>query len=395
MNTEQSPYQIIPLIHASGERLPCLVERAGWLPLRLANRWAVRYRRYRVQSSTLTHNLHVIAQIYSWADQIAGLDLDNYLIGGSRLTARQIESLAVYLRSSQAGSVVRASTYNNRLTIAENFLIWALYPANRGGGTDLSLDQLMGERDQLRLLFESLRMRQGASPRRQPLSETAIQTIRRLLKPIQQSSQSGQFSSIGFSWSVALRNWLMVEVALQLGLRRGEILKLRLDSLPRGAGDGIRIRRLPDDPADSRQYEPAVKTAERMLPAGRQLLEALRIYVISQPPSGRVKGYSPYLFVTRTGQPLSLDAARDILRVVRRKCDIQPLSWHRFRHTWAEQMADKLLDQPNGLDRLMYLGGWTHPASPQRYIANALAQKAGDSLRLYQESLYRTEVDHE
>jgi hypothetical protein len=145
MNTEQSPYQIIPLIHASGERLPCLVERAGWLPLRLANRWAVRYRRYRVQSSTLTHNLHVIAQIYSWADQIAGLDLDNYLIGGSRLTARQIESLSVYLRSSQAGSVVRASTYNNRLTIAENFLIWALYPANRGGGTDLSMDQLMGK----------------------------------------------------------------------------------------------------------------------------------------------------------------------------------------------------------------------------------------------------------
>ena len=58
-------------------------------------------------------------------------------------------------------------------------------------------------------------------------------------------------------------------------------------------------------------------------------------------------------------------------------------------------MADKLLDQPNGLDRLMYLGGWTHTASPKRYIANALADKAGDTLRLYQESLYRTEVDHE
>jgi integrase len=392
MNTEQSPYQIIPLIHANGERLPCLVERDSWLPLRLANRWAVRYRRYGVQSSTLTHNLHVIAQIYSWAGQIAGLDLDNYLIGGNRLTARQIESLALYLRNSKVDDVVRASTYNSRLTIAENFLIWVLYPANRGGDTDLSLDQLKGERDQLRLLFESLRMREQTSPRRQPLSETEIRTIRRLLKPI---PQTGQYSSNLFSSSVALRNWLMVEVALQLGLRRGEILKLRLDSLPRGSSDGIRVRRLPDDPADSRQYEPAVKTAERMLPAGRQLLEALRIYVIGQPPSGRVKGISPYLFVTRTGQPLSLDAARDILRVVRRKSDIQPLSWHRFRHTWAELMANKLLDQPNGLDRLMYLGGWTHPASPKRYIANALARKAGDSLRLYQESLYRTEVGHE
>ena len=191
MNTEQSPYQIIPIIHASGERLPCLVERASWLPLRLANRWAVRYRRFRVQSSTLTHNPHVIAQMYKWASQIAGLDLDNYLISGGRLTTRQIESLAVYMRSSQAGGVVRASTYNNRLTIAKNFLIWALYPANRDGDTELSLDQLIGEKDQLRLLLESLRMRQGASPRRLPLSETEIQTIRRLLKPIPPPGQHG------------------------------------------------------------------------------------------------------------------------------------------------------------------------------------------------------------
>jgi len=395
MNTKPSPYQIIPLVHASGERLPCLVKRASWLPLRLANRWAVRYRRYRVQSSTLTHNLNVIAQLYNWADQIAGLDLDDYLVGGNRLTARQIESLAAHLRNAQVEGVVRASTYNNRLTIAENFLIWALYPANRGGDTDLSLDQLTRERDQLRWLFHSLRMRQQTSLRRQPLSDTEIQTIRRLLQPIQAPGQNWQFSGDGFSPSVALRNWLMVEVALQLGLRRGEILKLRLDSLPRGANDGILVRRLPDDPSDSRLYEPAVKTAERMLPASRQLLDALRIYITSQPPYGRVKGYSPYLFVTHTGQPLSLDAARDILRVVRRQSGIRPLSWHRFRHTWAEQMADKLLDQPNGVDRLMYLGGWTHPASPQRYIAHALAQKAGDSLRLYQESLYQTEVDYE
>jgi hypothetical protein len=38
-----------------------------------------------------------------------------------------------------------------------------------------------------------------------------------------------------------LRNWLMFEIARELGIRRGELLKLRLDSLPRGADDGIRI----------------------------------------------------------------------------------------------------------------------------------------------------------
>ena len=107
------------------------------------------------------------------------------------------------------------------------------------------------------------------------------------------------------------------------------------------------------------------------------------------PPLGRAKGQSPYLFVTSAGHPLSLDAARDMLRTVGKRSGVQPLSWHRFRHTWAEHMAEKLLDQPNGLDLLMYLGGWTHPASPQRYIEYALARKAGDTLRAYQADLYQ------
>lgn len=44
------------------------------------------------------------------------------------------------------------------------------------------------------------------------------------------------------------------------------------------------------------------------------------------------------------------------------------MSWHRLRHTWAERMAEALADQANGIDKLMYLGGWTNPASPRHYI---------------------------
>ena len=48
-----------------------------------------------------------------------------------------------------------------------------------------------------------------------------------------------------FAPHARLRNWLMFEVALELGIRRGELLKLRLDSLPRGANDGVLILRRP------------------------------------------------------------------------------------------------------------------------------------------------------
>jgi hypothetical protein len=74
--------------------------------------------------------------------------------------------------------------------------------------------------------------------------------------------------------------------------------------------------------------------------------------------------------------------------VIGQRSGVSPLSWHRLRHTWAERLAPVLLQQPNGLDRLMYLGGWTHPGSPKRYIQHAMAQQAGQTLRDYQSQLY-------
>jgi hypothetical protein len=56
-------------------------------------------------------------------------------------------------------------------------------------------------------------------------------------------------------------------------------------------------------------------------------------------------------------------------------------------------VADLLLDQPNGIDVLMYLGGWSHPASAKRYFQNALSRQATDLLRQYQANLYASEEE--
>jgi integrase len=138
----------------------------------------------------------------------------------------------------------------------------------------------------------------------------------------------------------------------------------------------------------TRAREPAVKTAERVIPAPRQLLTAFRAYLTLSPPLGRVAGKSPYLFVTSAGNPVSLDTADDIITAIGRYCGVAHLSWHRLRHTWAERMAEALADQANGIDKLMYLGGWTNPASPRHYIQRAIAKQARESLRTYHDRLY-------
>jgi len=387
-----SPHVVLTVVLESGERLPCLVDRATWTPVRVGTRWAVRYRRHRVQSSTLESNLRVLGRIYDWAGRIGGLDLDDHLTSGNSLNARQIESMVLYFRTrgQDAETVVGSDpgALDHHLSVAENFLKWALDSDNRGGARTLTLDELSAQRAHMEQVFRSLRTGTKPSRRIQPLSEQELASLRRVLAPKTGCGRDWVFPKGVFYRHAQLRNWLIVETGLELGLRRGELLKLRLDSIPRGNDDGLRVLRRPDDPHDSRQREPAVKTAERVVPVSRSLLSLFRAYLVSKPPLGRVTGKTPYLFVTGTGAPLSMKAADDIMRTIGRHSGVTPLSWHRLRHTWAERMAEVFAEQANGMDKLVYLGGWTNPQSPKRYTQNAIARQASEAMRSYHSRLY-------
>ncbi len=381
-----SAFRVLPVVLESGERLPCLVHSADWLPARVATRWAVRHRRYRVQSSTLADNLRILGRLYSWALLRISVDLDDFLTSGRLLGSREIESFTAELRSTGGPAPLDTGGFDHALAVVEDFLGWSLDATNRGGSGGLSLERLDAQRNRLHQIFRSLRIGAQPAQRIQPLEEAEVTAIRKAIGPFG-TSADWEFPSV-FAPHARLRNWLMFEVALQLGIRRGELLKLRLDSLPRGASDGILILRRPDDPHDSRPREPAVKTAERVIPASRELLATIRAYLTYPAPTGRTAGKSPYLFVARSGAPLSSDRADDVIVAIGRHSGVKPLSWHRLRHTWAERMAEILLDLPNGMDRLVYLGGWTNPASAKRYIERAIARQAEASVRDYQRKLY-------
>jgi len=386
----QRPFTVVRVVLETGERLPCLVDSATWFPVRVGTRWAVRHRRYRVQSSTLASNLRVLGRLYIWAKQTAGFDLDDFLTTGKVLDSRQVESLACELRSSIDGSPTDTGAFDHRLSVVEDFLRWSLDSSNRGGGHPLTIARLSAERGRLHDIFRALRIGGRPANQIQPLESHQIKAIRDAIGPQGSSPTAWTFPEV-FAPHARLRNWLMFEVAFELGIRRGELLKLRLDSLPRGANDGVLILRRPDDPNDSRPNEPAVKTAERAIPASRFLLAAVRAYLTYPPPLGRVSGKSPYLFVARSGEPLSSDRADDVIVSIGRHAGVRPLSWHRLRHTWAETMAEVLADQPNGMDRSVYLGGWKIPSSASRYIQRAIAKQASASVRQYQRKLYELE----
>jgi len=197
-----------------------------------------------------------------------------------------------------------------------------------------------------------------------------------------------------FRAETRLRNWLMYGIAIQCGLRRGELLKLRLDDLPHPDSPGLKVRRRAYDTADVRRHRPGVKTVERILDLSGELRTGLRAYLTGQPPSGRTGGGSPYLFVTAAGDALSITAANEVINVIARAARIDDLSWHSLRHTWAEGLAEEILEQhpeEETLALLGTLGGWKpRSAMPQHYTQNALAKRASLFLRERNERLYRS-----
>ena len=119
-----------------------------------------------------------------------GFDLDDFLTAGHILSKRQIESMAAHLRTATGRNAreelhnrLDTGTFDQRLSVVEDFFKWSLYSANRGGTATLSLERLLAERARLEQVFRSLRIGARPSQRIQPLEPHEIDAIRRAIGP--------------------------------------------------------------------------------------------------------------------------------------------------------------------------------------------------------------------
>jgi hypothetical protein len=215
MADTEKTFSVLHLVLDSGERLPCLVDAATWIPVRVALRWAMRYRRYRVQSSTLAANLRVLAKVYHWTQEIAGFDLDDLLTQGRTLQNREIESLGRSFRGASAQEL-DTGAFDQHLAVLEDFLKWSLDSENRGGRRSLELAELAQERNRIGLILHSLRSGARAADRIEPLEDADIQAIRNSISPRRDAKGVLTFPK-AFSPHTRLRNWLMFEVASNWG----------------------------------------------------------------------------------------------------------------------------------------------------------------------------------
>ena len=410
---------VVERLDIDGEELPILRHAETWLPAPIALRYALRTR-FKLGPASLTYYLRAIAILYNWAESTEGIgDFEDFLTSGHVLSRDQLLTLIPYLLcryhyytdewnniSSEClarPSFVSNQTFNTRLSAVRQFLKWAAEPTHHGGHASLSADELVLQRIMEETIFDDEKFWVKESPRQEPITVAEIKLIRKAIAP----NIEGKFPPNVFTPNTRYRNWIMFETALNLGTRKGELLTLKINHLPGNKDENFffipRQQDAVEDPRKRRRLRG--KTSERSVPLMEpKLLPSILGYRDTPPPLGRnsPKFKTPYLFVTKKGQPVSNSTAGYIIKQIgkyaahlldnditldeytraRMKESLLALTWHRLRHTWAE-LAALSLHRKHDVGAWAILkewGGWRSEESMQRYIENtlrAISDRAG------------------
>lgn len=386
-------FHVVTVLHPGGERLPILLD-ADRQPIPWVNTYLIKRLRPRLSVNSLLKTLRVLGYLWAWASS-AALPLQGRLASGEGLTQDEIVSqLYPWLRRNfqMAGKVrkliVSPSTVAYRLNVVSQCVAWHLECVMSTlpvGGPEIRDIQI-----RLTLIKRSFataaRARIESSAHAAPLSDDRLQRLLLICHP----------DSCDNPWKKPYRsrNFLIVLIMAMLGVRRGELLKLRVSDchLSRATPE-IRVERSPDDPADPRINEPQVKTESRHLPCDTSLARYLNEYICRARRRIAGAGKSPFLFLSRNGQPMSLARVNGVLaQIAVVHPEFDDLHPHSLRSTCATNFRTagllNSLDEDRVDKDMMYFFGWRSADSVRPYIDAAIRRESGEISLSYQASLF-------
>ncbi|MPW10945.1 tyrosine-type recombinase/integrase [Paraburkholderia sp. CNPSo 3155] len=130
-----------------------------------------------------------------------------------------------------------------------------------------------------------------------------------------------------------VRNELIVRWFMGLGVRRGELLGVKVSDVNFRSNE-VFIARRADDPSDPRLHQPNTKTADRLLPISDDLARRTRHYILEERRRFPAARKHAFLFVANGGAPLSLRGLNKIFSVLSAKRpELMGVFPHLFRHT--------------------------------------------------------------
>jgi integrase len=417
MSKEPNPYAIKTVVTSGGERLPMLCAEPTGAPLFQPTLWALTELRATNRStSTMQQALRAVMVLLLCLERL-GIDLESRLAEGRLLTLGEVEAIAGSCKlplpeicrglriSTGCATVVSCArrkglpqvhrlTAGIRLRYIRDYLDW------------ITTDRLLRIGPQ-HPTFASL----------QALASTALKAISARVPPSSGRNVVGQREGLPSDvrdrliaivdpespenpWPnkhARYRNYLLIRWLLSLGIRRGELLGIKVGDV-NFASNEILIRRRADDPEDPRRHQPNAKTRDRLLAMSPDLSGLTRQYVLQYRRAFPQAKRHAFLWVANgTGTPLSLQALNKMFVQLVRKCPELPehLSPHVLRHTWNEWFSEQM-DDSNTSDvmeqkmRSQQMGWSDNSAMAAHYLKRRIRNEAKKASLEMQSKLRKT-----
>jgi integrase len=356
-----NPYRIKLVRFDSGERFPLLCCRQDGMPVHSATLWVLtELRTANLSTSTLYQALRSLMVLFIVLDELK-IDLCARLRGGLFLTVGDIEAIVVGCKlpiaaddrklsrdrifvssSSTSGSnskKIHPATIAIRLLYIARYLDWIatdhLLKIGAGNSNFTGLEKLR------ELVSKSIKAR---IPSVQPFSNvTPREGLTKQMLSVLQQVVAPEFEQNPWSHEyVRQRNYLMIRWLLSLGVRRGELLGVKISDINFQTSE-VLIARRADDPADPRLRQPNTKTSGRLLALDAELAELTRAYVMANRRNVKGARKHEYLWVAEgSGKPLSLAGLNKVFVTLRQHCPELPenLCPHLLRHTWNDLFSE-------------------------------------------------------
>lgn len=188
------------------------------------------------------------------------------------------------------------------------------------------------------------------------------------------------------------RNYVLIILLLAFGLRRGEVLSIKVSDVNlRGRDPSLSIVRRPGDEDDRRAIPPSVKTLGRELPGHPHIARILNEYVQHHRPQFPNADDCTYFSLSELGHPLSLRMVNSILQMlVSKHVEFSGiLTPHVLRYTYNDTLTEAAnesgLDGPQFEAAQNYLNGWSPTSTQGRvYARTANEKRARQFLALHQ-----------
>lgn len=145
--------------------------------------------------------------------------------------------------------------------------------------------------------------------------------------------------------SLRYRNQLIINMLEAIGLRRGELLKVRPSDVKKHPKNGRRYLTIRSkvDLDDTRSDRPEAKTLGRHVPMDKRLSDMYDNYLIHHRSNANGAEFIPYLFVTHNhrtsiNQALSTATVNKICREISEVVGFR-VHPHAFRHSWNDKFS--------------------------------------------------------